>query len=179
VGDVLVELSAESTAPGSSVVVEAKEEKDYTLKKALAELETARQNRDADAGVFVFSRKVAPPNLEPLGRYGGDVVVIWDADDPVSDLVLKLGLSVARALCISKSVQREHQAADFTEMDKAILEINKQVESLDEIRTWTETIKNNSDKILNRLRISREKLTAQAQTLADRLDDLKQATAAP
>jgi hypothetical protein len=179
VGDVLVELGAESNAAASHVVVEAKEEQGYTLKQALKELETARQNRDADAGLFVFSRKVAPVNLEPLGRYGCDVIVVWDADDPASDLTLKLGLSVARALCITKSVQREHQAADFTEIDKAILEINKQIESLDEIRTWTETIRNNGQKILDRLRISREKLSAQAQTLTDRLADLKQVTATP
>jgi hypothetical protein len=179
VGDVLVELSAESNAPASNVVIEAKEEQGYSLKQALKELDTARQNRDADAGLFVFSRKVAPPNLEPLGRYGCDVVVVWDADDSASDVVLKLGLSVARALCITKSVQREHQAADFTEIDKAILEINKQIEALDEIRTWTETIRNNGEKILDRLRKSREKLSAQVQSLTERIADLKQAPAAP
>jgi hypothetical protein len=179
VGDVLVELSAESCAPASRIVVEAKEEQDHTLKDALKELETGRQNRDADAGLFVFSRKVAPANLEPLGRYGTDVVVIWDADDPATDLALKLGLSVTRALCARKAVQREHQAADFAEIDKALAEVNKQIELLDEVRKWSETIQSNSGKILERVRISREKLAACVGALSDRLDDLKQQAATP
>jgi hypothetical protein len=179
VGDVLVELGPESQAPSGKVVVESKEERDYTLKLALSELETARQNRDAEAGLFVFSSKTAPASLEPLGRYGPDVVVIWDAENPASDLVLKLGLSVARALCVRKAVQREHQTADFKEIDKAIGEINKQIELLDEVRKWSETIQSNSGKILERVRISREKLAACIQSLVDRLDDLKQQAETP
>lgn len=179
VGDALIELGSESSAPASKVVVEAKEEKAYTLKEALKEVETARQNRDADAGLFVFSRKIAPASLEPLGRYGSDVVVVWDADDPATDMVLKLGLSVARALCVRKATQREHQAADFEQIDKALAEVNKQIELLDEVRKWSETIQSNSGKILERVRISREKLTSCVNALTDSLADLKQQPAAP
>ena len=176
VGDVLIELGAESCAPGAKIVIEAKEEQGYTLKRALQEIEQARQNREAEVGLFVFSKKVAPANLEPLSRYGHDIVVVWDADDPASDSCLKLALSAVRAICVCKSKEREHQAADFSAMDKALLEINKQVEMLDEIRTLSTTIQSHSGKILERLRISTEKLRTQTSTLCERLADLKQAS---
>jgi hypothetical protein len=59
---------------------------------------------------------------------------------------------------------------DFTAIDTALLEIAKQVKELDEIRGWTETIRNNGQKILDRLRISREKLNSGEAT--DRLGSI-------
>ena len=176
-GDVLVELGPDSQAAGARVTVEAKEKKKYTLPEARLEIEKGRNNRDADAGLFVFSKKTSPDGIEPVTRYGQDVFVYWDNEDANTDIFLKLGLSVARALCIQKVVKREHQAADFEEMDKALLEINKQILELDKIRGWANTIKNNSEEILDRLRISSDKLKKQITTLTDRLADLKQSAA--
>lgn len=176
-GDAVVELSSESAAPGAKVVVEAKEDASYDLAGALTEIEIARQNREADSGLFVFSKKTAPAGLEPLARYGNDVVVVWDADDLATDSHLRLGLSVARALCTRKALERSSLDVDFTAIDQALLEIAKQVKELDEIRTWTDTIRSNGQKILDRLRISTEKLTNQGEVLTERLADLKQAMA--
>jgi hypothetical protein len=176
-GDAVVELSSESAAPGAKVVVEAKEDASYDLAAALREIETARQNRDAESGLFVFSKKTAPVGLEPLARYGNDVVVVWDADDVTTDSHLRLGLSVARALCTRKALERSSLDVDFTAIDQALLEIAKQVKELDEIRIWTDTIRKNGDKILDRLRISTEKLTKQGEVLTERLADLKEAMA--
>lgn len=72
-------------SPCAKVVVEAKEDASYDLAAALAEMETARQNQEAESGLFVFSKKTAPAGLEPLARYGNDVVVVWDADDIMTD----------------------------------------------------------------------------------------------
>ena len=102
-------------------------------------IRTARQNREAESGLFVFSKKTAPAGLEPLARYGNDVVVVWDADDLATDTHLRLGLSVARALCTRKALERSSLDVDFTAIDGALLEIAKQVRELDEIRTWTDT----------------------------------------
>jgi hypothetical protein len=172
-GDAVVELGSESAAPCAKIVVEAKEDASYDLAAALAEMETARQNRDAESGLFVFSRKTAQVGLEPLARYGNDVVVVWDADDVTTDSHLRLGLSVARALCTRKALERSSLDVDFTAIDAALLEIAKQVKELDEIRGWTETIKNNGEKILGRLRISRDKLEKQGEVLTERVADLK------
>ena len=62
-------------------------------------------------------------------------------------------------------------------IDAALLEIAKQVKELDEIRGWTETIRNNGEKILGRLRISTEKLEKQGTVLTERVADLKGAMA--
>src|SRR4029077_19939950 len=69
VGDCVIELGPDSAAPGSKIVVEAKEEAGVTLARAREEIETARKNRGADWGLFVFSSKTAPTGLEPFQRY--------------------------------------------------------------------------------------------------------------
>ncbi len=176
IGDVLVELGPESPAPGAKVVVEAKEKKKYTLPEARAEIEKGRSNRNADAGLFVFSKKTAPDSIDPVMRYGHDVFVFWDTEDAATDLNLRLGLSVARALCIQRAEKRQNESADFEEMDKALLEISKQIQELDKIRSWATTIKNNSEEILERLRISSDKLRKQVTSLTDHLEDVRQAT---
>jgi hypothetical protein len=177
IGDVLVELGGESSAPGAKIIAEAKEDKSYKIPQARAEIEKARENREADAGLFVFSSKTAPSGLEPLFRHGNDVFVVWDSEDSTSDMYLKLGLSVARALCIQKATKRQNESADFQEMDRALLEISKQIEELDKVRKWADSIKGNSEEILERVRISSGKLKKQVETLTERLVDLKQATA--
>jgi len=173
-GDVVVELAAECVAAGAKVVVEAKEDASYNLAAARAEIEIARKNRGAQAGLFVFSHKCAPQGLDPLARYGDDLIVIWNAEDAATDVYLKVGLSVAKALCTRTAIERAGHAVDFTPIDQAILEIQKQIEELDKIRVWTEQIRSHGDGILDRLRISREKLGRQASLLQQQVEVLKQ-----
>jgi phage-related minor tail protein len=71
--------------------------------------------------------------------------------------------------------ERSSLDVDFTAIDGALLEIAKQVKELDEIRTWTDTIRSNGEKILDRLRISTEKLAKQGEVLTERVADLKEA----
>jgi len=174
VGDVVVKLGPESAAPNARVVVEVKQQEGYTLAEARAEIEQARKNRQAEVGLFVFSRRTAPPGLEPLLRYGQDVFVIWDVDDVASDLFLKTGLTLARALCVRSHVQREAQAADFTTIDAAILEIEKRVTGFEEIERWTETIQSNGEKILDKARKARKALEQQVALLRDKMLELRQ-----
>lgn len=121
--DIVVELGPDHAAAGARIVAEAKENASFTLQKALAELEEARKNRGASVGLFVFSARTAPDGLEPLTRYGSDVVVVWDAEDPRSDVVLAAGLSVAKALCTHSKGKREAEIADFEAIERAIREI--------------------------------------------------------
>lgn len=172
-GDCLIELGPETPAPGARIVVEAKEVASFGLRDALIEIGQARKNRRAEVGVFVFSKRTAPIGLESIARYGEDVVVLWDSDDAATDLFLRLGISVARALCVRKAVERSSLEIDFTHIDQALLEIKKQVEALDEIRSWADTITSNSNKILDRVRISRQKLDREATTLAEWINNIK------
>ena len=36
-------------------------------------METARKNRQAEIGLFVFSSRLAPEGIDPLTRYGDDI----------------------------------------------------------------------------------------------------------
>lgn len=178
VGDCVVELGPESAAPGSCVVIEAKEQAGYGLAQARDEIEKARKNRDAQVGLFVFSSATAPAGLQPVARYGHDVFVTWNAEDTQTDLYLSVGLNLARALCVRARRQQDAQQADFTEIDKAILEVEKRAGNLDEIDKWTTTIRNNCDRILKQTRVMRKSLVRQVRVLQEKTAALKDTMAA-
>jgi hypothetical protein len=173
VGDGVVELGPESAAPGARLVIEAKEKAGYSLANAREEIELARKNRDAQVGLFVFSKRTAPDGLEPLARFGQDVFVVWDIDDLGSDLFLRTGLTLARALAVRAHTHSQAKAADFEAMDAAILDIEKRANSFDEIEKWAQTIQNNGEKILEKVRILRDALVKQVGLLREKTDDLK------
>lgn len=176
VGDVVIELGPEHLAAGSRIVVEAKDAAGYDLAKARAEIETARKNRGAEIGIFVFSRHTAPEGLESLVRYGNDLFTLWDLEDASSDLFLQAALSVARALCTRASARHEHRQVDFDEIDRAIRDIEKQAGGLADIARWGETIRNNSDKILDRVRIMSRKLSARVAVLDEAVSVLRRSS---
>src|SRR6185295_1858910 len=101
-------------APGARIVIEAKEKQGYTLDAGRKEIDQARQNRGAQIGVLVFSKKTAPPGLELFARYGDDLYVVWDAENSAADIQLLAALTTARYLCIREHKHNEAQAADFT-----------------------------------------------------------------
>lgn len=176
VGDIVVEINEESSAAGAKIVLEAKQDSSYNIKKALEELEQARKNRGADVGVFVYSKKSAPAGLDALRRYANDIIVLWDDEDTNSDLCLSLSIDVAKALCVRKANESKDSVIDFSDIDSSLEEINKNVLKLDEIRPWAETIKNNADKILKRIRISRKSIDNKAKSIADNINTLKTVT---
>ncbi|HEY8039360.1 MAG TPA: hypothetical protein VIF15_06180 [Polyangiaceae bacterium] len=149
-GDHVIELGSESAAAHARIVWEAKEKQAYTLRAALEEIDEARRNRQAQVGVFVFSRKTAPEGLETLQRHGSDIVVVWDADDAASDLVVRAAYSLARALGVrERRTDRESQAA-IAEIERAARGVERQIGYLDDVRRWAETVKGHGEKIAER-----------------------------
>lgn len=174
VGDATVELGPDCIAGGTKFVIEAKEHASYDLRRARTEIETARKNRDATVGVFVFSKKTVPAGQEPLLRYGNDIFVVWDAEDMNNDVILKSGLWLAKALCVRESKTREAEAADFQAIDGAILAIEKEAKRLESMKTWTETITNNGGKIYEEIRKMSAGLDRQVLLLRDAILGLKE-----
>jgi hypothetical protein len=174
----VIELGSESAAPGAKVVVEAKEEAGYTLARAREEIETARKNRGAQWGLFVFSKKTAPQGLDSFQRYGNDFIVVWDSEDSTSDVFIKAGILSCRYLCVRGARQSAAQQVDFEAIDRAICEIEKRAGNLDEVRKSAETIQSSSTKILDRVRIDRDALEKQVEVLRQRVTDLKNTVAA-
>lgn len=173
VGDALITLGPDSAASGASVVIEFKEEQGYSLKSTMAEIDEARRNREAGVGLFVHSSKTAPKGMEPMVRYGSDIVVVWDAEDEASDVYLKAGLMVAKALAVRARLERDSHSADFTAIEQSLAAIEKQIDNLGEIRTWTNTIMSSGGKILRNADKMEEALTKHTDKLRDQLDHLK------
>lgn len=165
-GDHVVELGSESAAAHARIVWEAKEKQGYSLRAALEEIDEARRNRRAQVGVFVFSSKTAPEGLEPMQRYGSDVVVVWNAEDPASDIVVRAAYSLARALAVREQRTDRESLATIAEIDHAARGIERQIGYLAEVRKWAETVKGHGEKIAERSATMAEQLRRDV----DRLD---------
>ena len=173
VGDLIVELGAESAAAGERFVVEAKENKSYTLAEARTEIETARKNREASVGLFVFSEKIAPEGMDTLIRHGEDVFVVWDADQTESDVILKAGFSLAKALCVRQARERQAEDGNWESIDETILALEKETVRLGKMKTMTETIQSHSGKILEEVRKMTEGLERQMEVLRESVAALR------
>lgn len=165
-GDHVTELGRDTRTPGARIVWEAKEEKGYTLKRALAEVEEARKNRQAQIGVFVFSRKCTSTDLVPLQRHGDDLIVLWDADDPSTDVYVKAAYHCARALTVRQKESDDASGEALQGIELATRAVEKQITFLDEVRTAAETVRSNGERIVKRA----EKMRSDLEQEVDRLD---------
>ncbi len=178
VGDFVVTLPPESAAAGARIAVEAKESASYSVASTLNEANEARRNRSAGVCLFVHSALTAPAGLEPLAKYGSDVVVIWNPEDPATDIIFKAGYLTAKALSLRATQQSTEEAASFLKIDKAIEAVRKTVTGFGEITTVSESMKLGANKILDRVRIMQTDLDRQVEILADQVNGLKDATEA-
>lgn len=105
--------------------------------------------------------------------------VHWDAEDSTTDLHLKAALSLARGLSVRTTRQSKAQAAEFEAITEAILEVEKQTNFLAEVTTSAETIRSGSEKILERIRKSRNSLERQVATLQEKIAAVKQSVETP
>lgn len=172
-GDATLDLGPDSATPGARIVFEAKQDASYQLADARQEIEEARQNREAQVGVFVFSRKTAPKGIEGLSRIGQDIFVVWDVEDPSTDLYLRTALTLARALLVRQSVKSNEVETDLNAIMLSISSLEKGVESLVEIETWTRTINNNSAKVLEKTDKLRKMVESQVELLKAHTESLK------
>lgn len=172
-GDAVVELGCEHAAAGGRIVVEAKEQASFGLKAALVEIEEARKNREASVGLCVLSSRTAPQGLAPLARHGNDVVVVWDPDDAAAEIMLAGALSVAKALCTRVEAHGESEAADFEAIERAIRNIEKKSEDLEQICSWVGTICSNGDKIAKKVSTMRTDIAKQIETLDAKVGNLR------
>jgi hypothetical protein len=70
-GDHLITLGETTGAPGLRIVVEVKDQA-YKAKKAVAELQEAKKNREAVSGIFVFAKGGEPVEFGNLTRIDND-----------------------------------------------------------------------------------------------------------
>jgi hypothetical protein len=176
VGDHVITLGPDNAAAGARIAVECKEKAGVNLQDTLREAETARNNRQASLCMFVHSEKTAHPSIPKFQRFGHDIVVRWNAEDPASDLWLKAALMVARALCVRAAQHDSADAESYNKVDRAIQGINKQIAGFEEILTSATTGRNAAEKILTRARIMQEQITGQMTVMTEEIAKLKVAS---
>jgi hypothetical protein len=174
VGDHVITVGPEKLAAGARIVIEAKESASHDLNKTLQEADVARRNRAAGVCVFVHSTKTAGPSIPAFARYGHDIVVKWDADDPAGDAWLQAALMVATALSVRAATHGKQDAASFDAVDKAIERIRKHIEGFEEISTSATTVQRSAEKILKRARLMEDGLSDQVAAIAEQFLKLKQ-----
>lgn len=172
VGDHIVEMGADSRAPGARIVFEAKQKEGVRLRDALAEIDTARKNREAQVGVFIYSARTAPEGLESFARHGDDIVVLWDADDPSSDIHLRAAYSVACALAMATRSKDESTAASLRGIDIALRSIEKQLKHLADMNKWAKTVESSGNKIASRTERMQADLTRDIELIDEQLETL-------
>ena len=172
VGDGVITLGPDTRAPGARIVIEAKKAKTYTLKKALEEIEMARENREAQAGIFVFAVDSVPKNVNPVERYGCDVVVKWDPEDETTDAYLYAAITIARSIVISE-MNRDDSKIDIVGLEQAVRDIEAQATEIDKIITKARSVEKSGKDIGKLADNIRGRLIDQAQQLDDLIDPLR------
>jgi hypothetical protein len=173
IGDFLTTLGSDSAAPGTRIVWEAKSDKSYDLARALRELDQARKNRQAQVGIFVFSKDAAPGGLEAFARYGNNLVIVWDQEDSSTDIYVKAAYSLARALVIRENHESVETDQALRAINVATRAIEKQLAHLDDIRKWAQTVRNNGDNIASRAERMRDELAKEIDVLDRHVNGLK------
>lgn len=172
-GDFVIQLGEDTAAPGARIVWEAKAAEGFTLPRARAELDEARKNRRAQIGVFVFYKGVAPAGIQCFARHGNDLIVVWDPEDPTTDVYVQAAYSVARALVVRETRESVESQKALAAIAKATQTIESQLEVLGQIKTWAETVKTNGEKIAARADSMKATITAQIEELNRNLAALK------
>jgi hypothetical protein len=172
VGDHLLTFSPDSATPDVRITFETKDRTACTMREARAEIEQARANRKAQFGVFIFSPEAAPDGLDTIVRHDNDLFVIWDSNDPRTDVVIRAAVSISRALA-----RREAEAAgdiDAEQLEKTIAGITKQLGRLGEIVKWSSTIVTNGNKIGESAATIRENLQERLEELDEHLNAVRE-----
>lgn len=175
VGDHLITVGPDHVAADLRVVFEAKQNGSVSDAEAIKELHQAKENRQADVGVFVFSRKVAGENREPLRRVGDDLIIVWDDEDPTSDVYLRAAYSVAKAILQHKTARSAHEHVDLGAMDAAIAEVERQADRLDQMKKQTGAIRSSADKLDTEIDRLRKVLEREVVRLRDGVETVRKA----
>ncbi len=144
-GDAVLRFTGDSAFAGASVVFEAKRDASYTPQRALDELDAARKNRGALAGVFVMARSHAGHAFLPFARYGNNVIVTWDDQDGATNSYLHAALLLGMALVTrARSVG---DAGDIRALQDIEARVAAELERLAKMEGFSKTIGDNAERI--------------------------------
>lgn len=149
-GDAIVRFTEESAFAGAGVVFEAKRDAGYSVQKALDELNAARKNRNAAAGVFVMARSHASDVFPRFARYGNNVLVVWDDQDPASDAYLHAAILLGIGLITRTKTAGD--AGDIAALRDVEARIEAELTRLAKMEKHSDSIRKNADGISDEIR---------------------------
>lgn len=76
-------------------------------------------------------------------------------------------------MSVKQAVQSGKEESGWKEIDRAIESMRKQLGNFTELKTWSDTIKNNAEKSLDRIRIMNKQLESDLSTLGEQLEYLR------
>jgi len=155
-GDAIVRFTAESAFAGAGVVFEAKRDAGCSVQKALDELDAARKNRSAAAGVFVMARSHASDVFPRFARYGNNVIVVWDDQDPTTDVYLHAAILLGIGL-ITRT-QAAGDAGDIAALRDIEVRVESELSRLERMEKHSDVIRRNVDGISDEIRKAQKAL---------------------
>lgn len=173
VGDYVITLVSDDKAGCRRVVVEAKDDKSYSIEDALRECATARDNRSAQAAVFIFGKGKAPLGMTAIHRAGPDILLMWDEDDPVTDINLQVSLAVAKVIALGSNAASGKAAEKYDALVRAADSLVKQADKMKELAEMGVEIQRNGGVLIQKATTAETEIRRQTQEVADAADWLK------
>jgi hypothetical protein len=125
-------------------------------RKALEELDTARANRNAGAGVFVIARSHASESFPTFARFGANVLVVWDETNPAADPYLHA--AVLLGLGLASRGKTVGDQGDLEALRDIEARIEDELRRLEKMEKHNEGIRKNSDGIADEIRKGQRQL---------------------
>lgn len=149
-GDLVARFTDESAYAGAAVVFEAKRDASYTTQRALDELDAARKNRGADVGVFVMAKSHASDSFPTFARYGRNVLLTWDEEDPAAEPYLRAAILLGLGLVTRR--KKHGDEGDINALHDIGSRIETELSRLSKMEKHNESVRKNSDSIGEEIR---------------------------
>ena len=171
-GDYVITLGETSGSPGKRIVVEAKMGQSYTLKDAMTELKEAKENRRADAGIFVFAKGYEPIEIGDFKIDGSDFYCTVESEAvnigaPIT--FFEAAYKISRVMLIAQVRKEIRGVIDPEKIKECISLMVKQAELMTDIITKARTVRSHGEAIENSLKSIKENLDFQIQSTLDLL----------
>ncbi len=172
-GDYVITLGESSAAPGKKIVMEVKNGDNYDFSDAMDELQIAKENRGAQAGIFVFTKGNEPSETGDFRRIGNDIYVTVDEEklstgEPL--MFLETAYKICRAMIAASARAGESDTLDLTKIRSGIELSLEQVGLMADIITKAQTISRSSTYIESTAKNVRDAVNEQLEDVMEMLN---------
>lgn len=154
-GDHLIILGESTGAPGLKVVVEVKDQTNYKFKDAVQELKSAKENREAVVGIFIFAKGSEPSEVGDFRRLGEDFYCTADKEALIESGPLpfiEAAYKIARAQAVTTVRSEAAGSIDLARIEQEIDAVTESIPRMADIITKAITIKRSGKTIEDTMR---------------------------